>query len=111
MANTNIIYSIIIRVEESMALLEEVWGDSYASSPPQPTLSKCESEKNRLPIVETEKEAPKVATTPVVEQFTSNVPQKPNKNKSLPLFLALLATGACAIYAIDMFAATISKHG
>lgn len=89
-----------------MALLEEVWGDSYASSPPQPTLAKCDSEKNKLPIVETADKVAKTSPTPIVENFGN----KNNKNKSLPLFLAILATGACAIYAIDMFAATISKH-
>jgi hypothetical protein len=44
--------------------------------------------------------------------ISTPAPTQPNKKgKGLPLFLALLVTGGCAIYALDMFTSTIAGSG
>ena len=101
-----------------MALLEEVWGTDFATSPPES--KQCESmdalplidERNQIPKKESESESTSTSEQPVTEPFTSNGSTEIKRpHNGFPLFLAILVTGTCAIYAIDLFAATISRKG
>ena len=87
-----------------MALIEEVWGTLAPSSPPPPT-KKREPE----PLVKTTPPKPDIGETtaqPVIENFQP----KKTKHQNLMLFLALMITGICSIYAVDMFAESIRKN-
>lgn len=91
-----------------MALIEEVWGD-LSPSTTEHTNTKKEEPEITQDVKETFvqkliEESPMTISTPA--------PTQPNKKgKGLPLFLALLVTGGCAIYALDMFTSTIAGSG
>lgn len=85
-----------------MALLSEVWDDMVPTSPPAP------KKEEPIPIVTP-------IAKPVIQETYQNAPiisstPKPNSHKGLPLFLALLVTGGCAIYAIDTFTGLVSSR-
>lgn len=83
-----------------MASLSEVWGDDMIpSSPPAPSQSPDNTSNQ---TITTKKKR-------MIESFAvpNEIPVKPPKHNGLALFMALIVTGACSIYAIDMFATSI----
>ena len=92
-----------------MALLEEVWGTDFATSPPES--KQCDS-VDTLPLIDERNRTTEPEQQPVTESFTSkSYTRQHTQHDGLPLFLAILVTGTCAIYAIDLFATTISRKG
>jgi hypothetical protein len=83
-----------------MALIEEVWGSLTPSSPPEP-----KKPEKSAPAPQPDIASP--TTQPLV--VTQETFQSPKPNKNLSLFLAVLITGICSIYAVDMFAETIRR--
>ena len=80
------------------ALLEEVYGQDFATSPSAP--KKCDT-VDELPKLRNEPET-------FVNIQQEKLPIIQNKD-GFPFYIALLVTGVCSIYALDLFTSSISR--
>lgn len=94
-----------------MALIEEVWGSLTPSSPPEPKVEKKDNnttDTDSLCLTSpVEQNKALVNSKEIKETFMAG--HKKDKHASLALFLALVVTGCCSLYAMDMFTTVIRK--